>query len=532
MIFCSLYARVSSESQDVDLSVSAQLHDLREYAMKQGWSIFREYVDEAKSARTDDRPAFQTMISDARQASPPFHIILVHKGDRFARNIYDYVVYKTLLKRNGVRIVAIREDFGEGPIAEMIESVLAAIAQFYSANLAEETRKGHREATRRGFSHGGSPPYGFRRKEVLDGGKTRVAWEPDPITGPIVMEMFHRRVAGASYRDLQGWLQDKPSPKNNGWSIQTIETILQNEAYLGRLFYGRTSLGQKRKKHPREEWVVCENAHEALVTQEVFETVQKLRRPGRPQTAHFYLLSGLAKCAKCGAAIVGSVSWDKGTPRPRYHCSKGKRDHSCTRKAVNATEVDALVLAEVTATLKGRGLEKILRRIDGGKKKAQLERDLKALRKTHAAIAGQYSRMIDALADGGEQFTAHVGAKLDTLKEQKEELERQITEKVRALEESSFIDPGLLKSYVLSLGDLMRAASPEEKKRILADLVSVELDLEVGSGKVTFSLDLRENSSQSHKIGIRGVYPVVGVNRYSNIRRQNVLTWSRRISWA
>ena len=59
---CALYARVSSEAQDVDLSISAQLKALRKHAAKHGWAIVREYVDEARSARTDKRPAFKEMV--------------------------------------------------------------------------------------------------------------------------------------------------------------------------------------------------------------------------------------------------------------------------------------------------------------------------------------------------------------------------------------------------------------------------------------------------------------------------------------
>ena len=80
----ALYARVSSEKQDVDLSISAQLRALREYAQSHGYRVVREYVDEAESGRTSRRPAFRRMIAEARRPNPPFRMVLVWKYSRFA----------------------------------------------------------------------------------------------------------------------------------------------------------------------------------------------------------------------------------------------------------------------------------------------------------------------------------------------------------------------------------------------------------------------------------------------------------------
>ena len=72
----ALYARVSSDRQDVDLSVSAQLRALKEYAKANGYSVAREYVDEAESGRVADRPQFREMIEEGSKAKSPFDVIL------------------------------------------------------------------------------------------------------------------------------------------------------------------------------------------------------------------------------------------------------------------------------------------------------------------------------------------------------------------------------------------------------------------------------------------------------------------------
>ena len=71
----ALYARVSSDRQDVDLSVAAQLRALRDYAKNNGYSVAREYVDEAESGRIADRPQFRNMIDEGGKATAPFQVI-------------------------------------------------------------------------------------------------------------------------------------------------------------------------------------------------------------------------------------------------------------------------------------------------------------------------------------------------------------------------------------------------------------------------------------------------------------------------
>ena len=105
----ALYARVSSDKQDTDLSISAQLKALREYAEKKGYTVVKEYADEAESGRSIDRPGFQQMIADSKKKPPRFNAILVWKLSRFARNREDSIVFKTLLRKQGIEVTSINE---------------------------------------------------------------------------------------------------------------------------------------------------------------------------------------------------------------------------------------------------------------------------------------------------------------------------------------------------------------------------------------------------------------------------------------
>ena len=144
----ALYARVSSDRQDVDLSVSAQLRALRDYAQKNGYLVAREYVDEAESGRIADRPQFQKMLDEASKPEAPFQEILVWKFSRFTRKREHAVAFKAMLRRRGVRVVSITEQADDTPTGKLLEAIIESVDEFYSENLMPvvQSRQHHRLA--------------------------------------------------------------------------------------------------------------------------------------------------------------------------------------------------------------------------------------------------------------------------------------------------------------------------------------------------------------------------------------------------
>ena len=142
----ALYARVSSDRQDVDLSVAAQLRALRDYAAKNDYMVVREFVDEAESGRIADRPQFRKMIDEASRSQAPFREILVWKFSRFTRKREHAVAFKSMLRRKGVRVVSITEHADDTPTGKLMEAIIESVDEFYSENLAQEVVRGMREA--------------------------------------------------------------------------------------------------------------------------------------------------------------------------------------------------------------------------------------------------------------------------------------------------------------------------------------------------------------------------------------------------
>ena len=292
-----LYARVSSEKQDVDLSISAQLKALRENAQRNGYQVIKEFVDEAESGTTAARPKFREMISMAKRSPKPFDSILVWKYSRFARSRHDSIVFKTLLKKNGVRVVSINEPFEDNPSGKLFEAMIESLDEFYSANLGEEVTRGMRECASRGFCVSPIVPYGYRKTNAMDGAKERHKLEPAPALSDTVKHMFTAVLEGKGLMDIVRWLNDSaiPSPRGKSWVKTSLYQILTNEAYTGTLVWSKTS---KKGLSP----VRVENAWQPIIDKEAFARVQATLEERAPKKIHPkrlaspYLFSGLAKC--------------------------------------------------------------------------------------------------------------------------------------------------------------------------------------------------------------------------------------------
>lgn len=219
-----IYARFSSHSQKEE-SIEAQVRICSEYAKKKGYVVANVYADRGFSAKTDDRPAFQEMIGDS--ARKMFSVVICHKLDRFSRNNLELYLNKKRLNKNKVTLEYADQPIDGSPEGQLMESMLAGMAQFYIANLGRETRKGLDQCAIKGKPTGGKLPFGYYR----DGNGTICVNEKE---ANVVRKMFADKEF-LSYAALAE-KYDKP--------VSTVKTILRNQKYVGQGLFGvRTRIG-------------------------------------------------------------------------------------------------------------------------------------------------------------------------------------------------------------------------------------------------------------------------------------------------
>ena len=348
----ALYARVSSDRQDVDLSVAAQLRALRDYADKNGYVVFRAYVDEVESGRVDDRPEFNKMIDEASSPKATFREILVWKFSRFTRKREHAVAYKSMLRRKGVRVVSITEHADDTPSGKLLEGIIESVDEFYSENLAQEVLRGMREAASRGFWITGSAPYGYRKIMVQDGAKKRVKLEPEEIAAQVVKRIFKLAELGSGMMDIARELNDEgiSSPRGKPWGKTSVHAILINEVYTGTLVWGTNA---KDGADP----VRVEKAFPGIVSTAQFNRVSNLMRSRAPKVVNPrrvgspFLLSRLIKCGTCNRALSGQYA--KSGRYAYYVCQSliklGKG--ACKTRRLNARRFEELVVGRIRISI-------------------------------------------------------------------------------------------------------------------------------------------------------------------------------------
>ena len=345
----ALYARVSSDRQDVDLSVAAQLRALRDYARNNGYSVAREYVDEAESGRIADRPQFRRMIDEGSRPKASFQVILVWKFSRFTRKREHAVAFKAQLRRKGIRVVSITEQAEDNATGRLLEGIIESVDEYYSENLGQEVLRGMREAASRGFFLGSKAPFGYTRVKVSDGVKERPTLEVDPVAAPIVREIFESSKRGNGLAEICKELNGRGiTNRGRRWQKNVVHYLLTNEAYTGTAVWGVKSKDEKAGDPVR-----VENAWPALVSRELFDAVQQglheraptVQRPARVGSQ--YLLSGLLKCGVCGRSY--SAQGAKSGQFAYYVCSSLFREGAgaCTARYLNASKVEDLVIEKV-----------------------------------------------------------------------------------------------------------------------------------------------------------------------------------------
>lgn len=225
-----IYARFSSDKQREE-SIEDQVRVCSQFAASKGFEIVKTYTDEARSGtNAAGRPGFQKMILDAQ--AQRWTKVIVYKTDRFARSRYDSAVYKAKLRKCGVEIVTAAESVPDGPDGIILESVLEGMAEYYSANLAQNVKRGmegnalkckHNGVSIFGYDRGADGYYAVNEHEAAG---VRMAFDMC-AAGETKAEIM-RKLNGLGYKTVTG----KP------FSNEAVNRLLHCERYIGTYTWG------------------------------------------------------------------------------------------------------------------------------------------------------------------------------------------------------------------------------------------------------------------------------------------------------
>ena len=324
-----IYARFSSEKQREE-SIDGQIRECREYAARNGITIIGTYIDRALSASkdTDKRIDFQKMVKDSAKRS--FDLVLVWKLDRFARSRYDSAYYKSILKKNGVKVVSVTEPISNTAEGIILESLLEGMAEYYSAELSEKIHRGLKENALKGINNGGVTPLGYRI-----GADQRL--EVDEATAPIVREIFQRYTDGEMIKAIIQDLTERgiTNSKGNPFTKSSFNTLITNRKYIGEYKYMD---------------IVHPDAIPPIISADLFERAQRRKEKNRHTPASQkavipFLLTTKLYCGECERMMLGESGTSKtGNIYYYYKCAGAKKKLGCKKKAVKKDWIEDIVI--------------------------------------------------------------------------------------------------------------------------------------------------------------------------------------------
>lgn len=343
------YVRVSTEDQ-TEYSPDAQLRLLKQYAKTNNIVLTKEhiYMDEGISGkRADKRPSFMRMIATAKSKPKPFDVILVHKFDRFARSREDSVVYKSLLKREaGVKVVSITESIEDDKFSVILEAMLEAMAEYYSLNLAEEVKKGMTEKANRGELQA-TPSFGYK---AVDGQLVIIPEEAKLVK--FIFEQFASQNMGM--RRLAEYMNDLgvKSHRNNLFENRSIEYILNNPVYIGKLRWTPTGRARRNFNHP--DTILKDSTHEPIIAMDLWEQAQEALKQVKEIYKHRTKtdipirswLKGLVRCGNCGKLLTPTVVG-------AFQCNGYSKGMCKPSSSVGIEKLERVVLEQLKTTFEG-----------------------------------------------------------------------------------------------------------------------------------------------------------------------------------
>ncbi|HER0049954.1 TPA: recombinase family protein [Streptococcus pyogenes] len=341
----ALYERLSrdDELEGESNSIVNQKKILEEYASKNNLTNIIHFTDDGISGTQFDRPGFMEMMNGVNTGN--IGCIIVKDMSRLGRDYLKVGQCMEILRQKGVRLIAINDNVDSFYREDDFTPFRNIMNEWYARDTSRKIQSTFRSKGESGKHTASTPPYGYIKDE-----KDKDKWVVDEKAAQIVRRIFNLTMDGAGpYKiakileadkiDIPAYHQQKMGyglhqSKNFEypycWCSSTIASILKKKEYLGHTvnFKTRKHFKDKKSKYVSEDkWLIFENTHEAIIDQETFDNVQRIRGNVKRYPdgwGEYHPLTGLMYCADCGSKMyVHRTNNYKNIPY--YVCSNYKK---------------------------------------------------------------------------------------------------------------------------------------------------------------------------------------------------------------
>ncbi len=371
-LITALYCRLSvdDELNGESNSITHQKEMLEEYAQKNNFYNIKFYVDDGYSGTSFNRPAFKELIKNID--SGIVGTVIVKDMSRLGRDYLKVGYYSEVyFGEAGVHFIAVNDNVDNTIENDSDFTPFRNIMnEWYAKDTSKKVRAVIRAKGMSGKSTCNCPPYGYIKDE---NGNWLVEKEAAEIVkkiyrlciegyGPMQISKklnAQKAISPVVWKNKVGWkykLEKVDHPEL--WTVSAIRRILSNPIYLGNTVNFRTKK-KSYKSHsvvylPKDEWVIFEDTHEAIIDRDTFDTVQKLREGVRRRVSidgEMSIFSGLLYCADCGAKMY--LNRHRGSEKDAFNCAsyRKEKERTCTSHYITLHAIEDIVLYDLQRVL-------------------------------------------------------------------------------------------------------------------------------------------------------------------------------------
>lgn len=365
------------------------------------------FEDAGRSGKNTDRPAFQRMMKKIE--SDQISHVVVYKIDRISRNLVDFSLMYDKFKEHRVTFISLNEQFDtSSAIGEAVLKIILVFAELERKLTSERVSDIMLDRATSGLWNGANVPLGYHWDEAT---KFPV---PDDVERKTVELIFNMYDNCHSSTVITRHLNDNsiPTKRNGQWTTKTVADIIRNPFYKGTYRYNYRD-GPHGKVRPKEEWIVKDNNHEAIISKEQWDrcnvwmdknAVGKNLPGFEPMKKHIHVFAGICTCGLCGSNMLAGKDTKRsdGYHPSVYRCASRFRNTTCTGKAASEVKIGPFIFNyvknmihanSIRLTIKSeKELEDVLLSGDNFKNVLGIENltdtyNLIRIRKTHVPLA-------------------------------------------------------------------------------------------------------------------------------------------------
>lgn len=402
-LYCRLSVDDGSYGGSASVSIETQKVLLEQYCKDHSITDYTFYCDDGCSGTNFDRPSFRRMYDDIQNGK--INLVIVKDLSRFGRNYVETGMYVREFTDNNIRFIAADDNYDSLVNGDdLLFPIKNVVNEMYARDVSKKTKAAKKAKARDGQFIGSKAPFGYK----IDPADKHHLIVDEPAA-QVVKRIFRLAAEGIGYNKMAKMFREEKvlTPiayfnKNNpdyfksnywrkefDWHVTSIRAILENEVYLGQLVYGKRrnkSIKSKEKvRNPKEEWIIAENCHEPIITQELWDTVHRIlsakHRPAK--NGEIQMFAGLLYCADCGHCLTYSQKQRKdGTYHGSYSCwmYKTHGKEYCASHYITFDVIYDIVLTDIKRNLfMYRHENERFREFLGSKYKSMTDKALKQL---------------------------------------------------------------------------------------------------------------------------------------------------------